>query len=621
MKRAHLLLVPVLVLGLTSARADDPSYNASYSDYYDPSAPKVLSVEEFESLAEKAKGKGLEFFLSELSSKKPEFMQGNVLIYKSKSPILATPKYPRVLLFTNGSPVVLAYGGNPAQKDHKDQLEAMINVKGPDGILRPVLKKYNFSAEASAKGQFKSKPNPTECVGCHGANAKPIIDPYPLWSGWYGSIDGTVLSDAVSYGQRYDQAPHAGELKKEGEFFQTYVKTYDEQKAAQSGVYRFLPDPNGSDGILKVGSKVRTLQSVLGQFNQGRILDVFENPKLFPFRYAILGAALECNNIVHYADPNYKSPISGFPIDEFLSPSAKSSIQGSLKDYQEDSDRKVMESILHRVDFYKLALGSSNSSDNIIKGIETTSSAGTLLEDITRRNNQFIAPLRYVVEGNGIPMNPLFLQNTVLDKSFELLSAFEERRFGLFDLGSVKSYITDLSKKDPSIKDVVKYFENWNFGGDRIHTEQRIQACQDLQKRSLAATKSIEPSKDLPKPCFQPAASSIGNARQLMETTEDVHIEQIIDSSYGKHIANDQVHAALHACVRCHSIGGAPHLPFDKPQEFTKEQLAKIKRRISDQSESQGEQRMPFGLPPLSNDNQKEFIKMLQGAADAVKST
>jgi cytochrome c553 len=170
------------------------------------------------------------------------------LVYDSRSPFKdqITPASPRVILFSDDARFVLTFIGDPAAPGH-DLLETM---SFDDAAAEFKLSAYVLPA--ARRAGWSPSAEAANCAGCHGADARPIYDSYPLWPGFYGSVLDTFFRDKI--GQ--------AELKKYRAFLAGPAKT---------GVYRAL--------VFRPGSPTSPYLDP----SRARKHSVEVSPKAFPF--------------------------------------------------------------------------------------------------------------------------------------------------------------------------------------------------------------------------------------------------------------------------------------------------------------------------------------------------
>lgn len=124
----------------------------------------------------------------------PRALRANfTLVYDSRSPFKEqiTPALPRVILFTDDARFILTFIGDPSAPGH-DLVETM---SFDDDTARFKLSAYILPA--AQRAGWTPSPTAANCAGCHGADARPIYDSYPLWPGFYGSVLDTFFRDRI----------------------------------------------------------------------------------------------------------------------------------------------------------------------------------------------------------------------------------------------------------------------------------------------------------------------------------------------------------------------------------------------------------------------------------------
>jgi cytochrome c553 len=179
----------------------------------------------------------------------PRTLRANfTLVYDSRSPFKdqITPATPRVILFTDDARFIITFIGDPNAPGH-DLVETM---SFDDDTTQFKLTAYVLPA--AQRADWAPSPAAANCASCHGADARPIYDSYPLWPGFYGSVLDTFFRDRIG----------RAELRKYRAFMAGPAKT---------GVYRSLVFRPGSPTTPYLNPKLVRAHSV----------EV--NPKVFPF--------------------------------------------------------------------------------------------------------------------------------------------------------------------------------------------------------------------------------------------------------------------------------------------------------------------------------------------------
>ena len=160
-----------------------------------PPAPAPITDAAFQALLQHDPATGAPVqSVAELAPLLPRQLRSNfTLVYDSRSPFksVITPQAPRVILFTDDGRFIVTYIGDPTAPGH-DLVETM---SFDDQTATFNLKAYILPA-AKAAGWAPS-PEAANCAGCHGADARPIYDSYPLWPGFYGSVLDTFFRDHI----------------------------------------------------------------------------------------------------------------------------------------------------------------------------------------------------------------------------------------------------------------------------------------------------------------------------------------------------------------------------------------------------------------------------------------
>ena len=162
--------------------------------------------------------------IAELAPLLPRELRSNfTFVYDSRSPFRSSisPKFPRVILFTRDARLVLTFTGDPENPGY-DMLEAL---SFDDASASFVARAYLLPA--AERRSWRPAPEDADCARCHGADARPIFDSYPLWPGFYGSVLDAFPRDRLG----------VAELAKYRAFL---------AGAARSEPYRSLVFPSGS---------------------------------------------------------------------------------------------------------------------------------------------------------------------------------------------------------------------------------------------------------------------------------------------------------------------------------------------------------------------------------------
>lgn len=179
-----------------------------------------------------------------------EFRKNFTFVYKSRSPFKESisPLFPRVVLFSADARQVLTFTGEP-NKPGYDYLEMMtFSDKTAD---------FRFSVYALPDALKNGKiltAQEKNCNRCHGEDPRPINDSYPLWPGFYGSIQDTFPPQSVVGRTEYKN-------------YLEFLKTN-----ARQGVYKDLIYPKGSPVSPYLDPQNFSVEKRQGDLNDFRFL-------------------------------------------------------------------------------------------------------------------------------------------------------------------------------------------------------------------------------------------------------------------------------------------------------------------------------------------------------------
>jgi hypothetical protein len=162
--------------------------------------------------------------ISELVPLLPEELRKNfTFVYDSRSPFRSgiSPEFPRVILFTDDGRLVLTFIGDERQPGF-DLLETM-----SFDYESATFELHAYLLPAAERKSWRPSPEEARCARCHGADARPIFDSYPLWPGYYGSVQDTFPHDRIGQKEAKNYAAFSA-------------------GAAKTGVYKDLIYPAGS---------------------------------------------------------------------------------------------------------------------------------------------------------------------------------------------------------------------------------------------------------------------------------------------------------------------------------------------------------------------------------------
>jgi hypothetical protein len=209
----RLLLLPLLALMMLT-----PSV-ASAEDY------QPFTEARLQELLQKNPATGLPVdSISELVPLLPRELRENfTFVYDSRSPFRPgiSPEFPRVILFTNDARLVLTFIGDERQPG-AELLETM-----SFDYESATFELHAYLLPAGERKSWRPSAEEARCARCHGADARPIFDSYPLWPGYYGSVQDTFPHDRIGQKEAKNYAAFAA-------------------GAAKTGVYKDLIYPAGS---------------------------------------------------------------------------------------------------------------------------------------------------------------------------------------------------------------------------------------------------------------------------------------------------------------------------------------------------------------------------------------
>jgi hypothetical protein len=133
---------------------------------------------DFDALLTEIKDQPRSWTMDEFLGRLPAALRKDfILMGKSASLQSASPEFPRVILKSPDAEVILSFASSPKHSGFS-KIEAMV-WRSPKFEMIEV----DFPAELGREGFAKVQKNPAHCVGCHGANPRPIWESYPHWPG------------------------------------------------------------------------------------------------------------------------------------------------------------------------------------------------------------------------------------------------------------------------------------------------------------------------------------------------------------------------------------------------------------------------------------------------------
>ena len=130
----------------------------------------------------------------ELAPLLPRELRSNfTFVYDSRSPFRASvsPEFPRVML--DDARLVLTFTGDPG----KPGFDLLETLAFDDRAAAFTLRSYLLPA--AKRRSWRLAPEDADCARCHGADARPMFDSYPLWPGFYGSVLDAFPRDRLGF--------------------------------------------------------------------------------------------------------------------------------------------------------------------------------------------------------------------------------------------------------------------------------------------------------------------------------------------------------------------------------------------------------------------------------------
>jgi hypothetical protein len=203
---------------------------------------------------------------------------GRFAIFKSGSTQFASRISPRVVSFRQPTDFY-----DPRQ--YPDFTMAF-SGHSPGNILEIIDFDYNNSAFCFrkvevVKNRIEFDDAPTECADCHGADPRPIWEPYPLWPGVYGGVP-TSKQELAHF-----------------RLFSNNIKKGD--------LYSLLWQKKKSPELADISPNTVGYSTGITHLNLLRIARLIEQTPLFKeYRFAILAATIGCSDIASFVPHKYK---------------------------------------------------------------------------------------------------------------------------------------------------------------------------------------------------------------------------------------------------------------------------------------------------------------------------
>lgn len=114
-----------------------------------------------------------------------ELRENFTFVYQSRSPLKhrISADRPRVILFTEDGSFVVTFVTTGPERD-------VVETMAFDGE-RAAFSLRARALPAARRAGIDAAALERECARCHGEDARPVFDAYPLWPGFYGSVQDT----------------------------------------------------------------------------------------------------------------------------------------------------------------------------------------------------------------------------------------------------------------------------------------------------------------------------------------------------------------------------------------------------------------------------------------------
>jgi hypothetical protein len=349
--------------------------------------------------------------LDDLVPLMPASVRSNyVLSYKTRGIQQGSFTSPRVITLGDDLKTIMSFTGDPTLSGYSNLEMIEFKDSTPEEPAH-----FEFREVAFDQGKpFISEKNPDQCMHCHG-ESRPI----PRWDSWY-LWPGMYESE------------QAAKYPLERAHYVEYLKN------SHQGRYQYLLPPSDQPMSIRLGlwdyantQKTIRADTIVEDMNSEVIADeLARNPKLQPYKYAILGA-LSCTD----------------PIEGYLPDVVNAKMPRKFADILKETQALDLEEFGARIDRQKEILPGAPEGSYAIgfqNGIFKTGQS---------YNNDVISRLRYFVEGQGIPMH--------WSPSFNLIDDGKVREsyvlFGFWQV-EVKAWSRLLSDSDPSEREVKQLY-------------------------------------------------------------------------------------------------------------------------------------------------------------------
>jgi hypothetical protein len=231
----------------------------------------------------------------------PDFFENYILMYHSRSLQTSSFENPRAILFDRSGHFVFSFNGDHKHRGYYN-LEIMHFLPEQK---RFEFREVSFSPNGDRPPQF-SKPNPAKCMACHQSNIRqkndprPNWEPYNVWPGAFGSINGNLKPLPYDLRQAKDRGL-AREMIAKAEMEEAKYKTFETSTKPHHPRYKWLSEKFRA----KNTTEFTEILAAPTALRVGRLLSEEVDPRLMEYlKYPLLGF-LRCGHIM-MADDKYQ---------------------------------------------------------------------------------------------------------------------------------------------------------------------------------------------------------------------------------------------------------------------------------------------------------------------------
>lgn len=287
----------VLCLGfkMSVAQASSSELVADFykNSLYNLEPGSKLNFEKFNSLLQSYDLRSVEDTLETLSSLYPEFFANYILMYHSRSLQTSSFEYPRAILFDRSGHFVFSFNGNPQHRGFYN-LELMHFI--PEE-RRFEFREVTFSGDGSKPPRI-SEANPAKCMACHQSpsratnDPRPNWEPYNIWPGAYGSLNGTLTPDSRALNQA-SQKGLEEEMVQKAALEKTKFDYYDQRVRPDHPRYKWL-NPHFRAKNTTEFTEIIAAPTAL---RAGRLMSEMDPELLEHLKYPLLGV-MRCGKLM-----------------------------------------------------------------------------------------------------------------------------------------------------------------------------------------------------------------------------------------------------------------------------------------------------------------------------------